>query len=294
MESIAYCPICADTQFNEYLRCEDFTTSHESFALSQCKTCQFVFTNPRPSQEEIGNYYQSDNYISHTGGKKKLIDKLYLLARKITIRSKRKIIAQNSEGKTILDFGCGTGEFLKELANHGYNTFGVEPSTIARNKAILLQAGKISQDISEIREQQFNVITLWHVLEHLHDLNKSLTKLKDSLTENGTIFIAVPNLKSLDANYYKSKWAGYDVPRHLWHFSQTDMNALLKLNGFRLHKIIPMKLDAYYVSLLSESYQRRTGSKLSNYFNAFYNGLRSNFMARNNLNYSSLIYIARK
>ncbi len=294
MESITCCPICNETHFTQFLSCKDFTTSLETFSLSKCNTCQFVFTNPRPSKEEIGKYYESDKYISHSGGKKNLIDWIYLLARKRTIQSKHQIIEQNSKGKAILDFGCGTGEFLKELSNNGYKTFGVEPSLTAREKAIKLKAGNITQSLSEISAQNFDVITLWHVLEHVHDLNESLRNFHYLLKNSGTIFIAVPNLKSQDAKHYKSYWAGFDAPRHLWHFSQADMKSLLKNNGFQLQTILPMKLDAYYVSLLSESYKNPNRLKIQNYLNAFINAFKSNVKARKNMNYSSLIYIASK
>ncbi len=294
MESILSCPVCNGIRFSLFLQCEDFTTTHDKFNLTRCETCHFVFTNPRPRQEEIDKYYQSDKYISHTGRKKNATDFLYLLARKKTLKTKRKIIELNSTGKSLLDFGCGTGEFLKEMNNNGYKTFGVEPSATAREKAINLKAGKITEDQSELVEKKFDVITLWHVLEHIHDISGSLQKFQQLLKDSGTIFIAVPNLKSPDAQHYKSYWAGYDVPRHLWHFSQSDMKILLQENGLKLVTVLPMRLDAYYVSLLSESYKNPNRFKLLNYFFAFIKGLQSNTMARKNLNFSSLIYIVRK
>ncbi len=294
MESITFCPVCNHTGFTNFLHCEDFTTSREKFALTKCDRCEFVLTNPRPNSKEIEKYYHSDNYISHAGGKKTAMDFLYLLARKKTLRAKRKIIASNSNGKTLLDFGCGTGEFLKEMNCNGYKTFGVEPSPIAREKASLLQAGKIAETQSELAQQQFDVVTLWHVLEHLHNLNESLESFRKVLRNSGTIFIAVPNLKSEDAQHYGPYWAAYDVPRHLWHFSTTNMKTILEKNGFKLLRILPMTLDAYYVSLLSESYKNPNRFKLFNYFSAVVQGWRSNHSAKHKLNYSSLIYIARK
>jgi 2-polyprenyl-3-methyl-5-hydroxy-6-metoxy-1,4-benzoquinol methylase len=294
MESILACPICNGMHFTKFLDCTDFTTSQEKFTLEQCQTCTFVFTNPRPDKTEIGKYYQSDKYISHSGGRRDLIDQLYLLARKKTIRSKSQIIQQHSEGRTVLDIGCGTGEFLKELANKGYETFGIEPSLAPREKAIRLGAGKIINNISNLSEQTFDVITLWHVLEHIHDLNDSLRQIRQHLKNSGTIFIAVPNLKSQDAQHYKSHWAAYDVPRHLWHFSQDNMKTILLNHDLNIIATLPMRLDAYYVSLLSESYKNPQGIKLLKYFKGFSTALKSNMAARRHLNYSSRIYIARK
>ncbi len=294
MQSVNSCPICKGERFSPFLSCNDYTTSQKTFHLIQCVSCQFVITSPQPDKGEIGKYYQSDKYISHTGGEKNLIDTIYLLARQKALRSKRKLITENSIGKTVLDFGCGTGEFLKSLNDHGFETFGVEPSAIAREKAIELQSGKISSTFSSINEQTFDIITLWHVLEHLHDLNEMMENFHKALNKIGTIFIAVPNLNSIDAKHYKSHWAGYDVPRHLWHFSQSNMKTLFNNHGFTLMKTIPMKLDSYYVSMLSESYQNSNGFKPLQLLKAVVTGLKSNLAARANSDYSSLIYIGKK
>jgi len=292
--TISSCPICSGTIFNNYLECKDYTASQEDFILTQCNACQFVFTNPRPDTESIGQYYLSDKYISHTGGKQNLTDLLYISVRTIALRWKLKIIKQNSAGKTILDFGCGTGEFLKLMKNRGWDTQGVEPSSAARATAIKNVGEKIYTDLKEIKESTFDSITLWHVLEHVHDLNGVLQNLKLLLKKSGTIFIAVPNFQSDDGQHYKSYWAGYDVPRHLWHFSKNNMKQVLENNGLQITNILPMRMDSFYVSLLSESYNHPNQWKLIAMIKAFTRGLISNAKARKKLNYSSLIYIATK
>jgi 2-polyprenyl-3-methyl-5-hydroxy-6-metoxy-1,4-benzoquinol methylase len=294
MITLSSCPICSGVSFSDYLICKDYTTSGETFSLKRCLTCNFTFTDPKPDEEAIGKYYLSDKYISHTDGQKTFIDSIYVIARSIALKSKRKILENNTEGKSILDFGCGTGAFLNEMKTHGWQTVGVEPSASANEKARELTKAQIYRSIAEIKESNLDAITLWHVLEHLHDPNATLQKFRKLLKESGTIFIAVPNLKSHDAEFYKSFWAAYDVPRHLWHFSQDNMKSLLEKNGFKLVDTLPMKMDSFYVSLLSESYQNPYQSKAINLLKALVRGFVSNIKARKNKNYSSLIYIAQR
>lgn len=294
LKSISHCPICQETEFNPYLTCTDHTVSQEHFNLKKCSNCHFVFTNPRPDDAALADYYLSEKYISHTGGSDTLIDKIYLIARRITLHWKRKLIENNSRPGHILDIGCGTGEFLTEMKNHGWEISGVEPSPTARDTAEKNTGIKIPQLLSDVPPKKFSAITLWHVLEHLPDPNQALQSLQSLLSDTGTIFIAVPNLKSYDAQHYKSFWAAYDVPRHLWHFNQENMKMLLLKNGFQLRKVIPMQLDSFYVSLLSESYLRPKRSKLLQLFTAFFLGLRSNRSAGKSSEYSSLIYVANR
>lgn len=294
LDSIPSCPICGETQFDPYLSCIDYTVSQENFTLKSCSQCQFLFTDPRPQDSALGNYYLSDKYISHTGGNNSFIDKLYLLARKRALIWKRKLIENNSHPGNLLDIGCGTGDFLLEMKSHQWNTSGVEPSSVARDSAEKKTGNKIYQLLSEVQERNFNAVTLWHVLEHLPDPNQALQTMKGLLSQSGTIFIAVPNHRSYDAQHYKSFWAGYDVPRHLWHFNKENMKMLLEKNGFRLTKIIPMRLDSYYVSLLSESHKHPKKSRFLQLVIAFLVGLQSNRTAGKSQEYSSHIYVVNR
>lgn len=167
---------------------------------------------------------------------------------------------------------------------------GVEPTENARLQAQQITGLPIASSIEEIKGS-FSVITLWHVLEHVLDINNTIDTLVSRLDQTGTIFIAVPNYKSMDSTHYKQNWAAYDVPRHLWHFSQTTMTNLLKQHGLKIKTIEPMKLDAYYVSLLSEKYKAgKTG--VYQYINAIKTARKSNSLAKRTKEYSSLIYIA--
>jgi 2-polyprenyl-3-methyl-5-hydroxy-6-metoxy-1,4-benzoquinol methylase len=277
------------------ISCTDHTVSKEKFDLYKNQEYDILVTKPIP--ENIGSYYKSEDYISHTDSKKSLFDKVYQLVKNFTLNRKEKFINkillyQNSEfrsEKKLLDIGAGTGDFLKYCKEKDWQVFGTEPDlgarTIASKKGIFLE-----EELSNIGDTEFDIITLWHVLEHVEDLEEYIQKLKKLLSESGKLIIAVPNYKSYDANYYKSFWAAYDVPRHLWHFSQKGIEKLFSEFGFILENTKPMKFDCYYVSLLSEKY--KTGKM--NPFKGFYRGFLSNLKAKRNSEYSSLIYVFKK
>ena len=288
VEEVRVCPVCGQKEFAHHLTVKDFTTTGEIFNIQRCTQCKLLVTSPRPDEKSIGTYYQSAQYISHTGGNSSLLDKVYRAVRQRTLRSKLQLINQYQQKLNLLDYGCGTGEFLATCKDAGWSVTGVEPSEEARKN--------IRKDIPVFDKLQtvttpVNAITMWHVLEHVHKLDETLAKLRSLLTNNGTIFIAVPNPESYDATTYKEYWAGYDVPRHLWHFNKYNLKELLNKHNLRLKAIEPMRYDAYYVSLLSEKYKRPDSSSLLRTASALTNGMISNLKAGKE-NYSSLIYIA--
>lgn len=294
-EVVKFCPVCQGSSFVNEMECKDYTHSHQHFNIQRCEDCQLLLTNPRPDQTTIGNYYKSKEYISHTGETHSLLDWIYLRARNFTLRWKRNIISSRKTKGIILDYGCGTGEFITIMASNNWEAFGVEPSDEARkkvetkSKAINLSVFK---KLDDLPEKKFDVITLWHVLEHVPHPDQLIQHLKEKLTEGGLIFVAVPNHKSYDAECYKNHWAAYDVPRHFWHFAPDQMAALFTNNNLNLKETLPMKLDAYYVSLLSEKYKNNSKHNWVTPIKALLKGLKSNAKARKTLNYSSLIYIA--
>jgi 2-polyprenyl-3-methyl-5-hydroxy-6-metoxy-1,4-benzoquinol methylase len=293
LETVSVCPICSSNRFKHLMVARDYTVTQSDFSLQQCEHCHFVVTSPRPDQNSIPVYYQSDKYISHTGGGKNLVDRIYLLARNYTLQSKYKLIKEYKALGSVLDYGCGTGAYLHYMQSHNWQIAGVEPSKAAAKKAYELTGKEIYHDLNQINDK-FEVITLWHVLEHIHNLNEKIIEIKDHLEKDGILFIGVPNHNSLDAKKYGVFWAGYDVPRHLWHFSNTNMKMLLEKNGFQLVNTVPMKLDSFYVSLLSENYKHPKKATLMRMVSAFLTGLTSNNSARKTGQYSSLIYIARQ
>ncbi|MBX2968979.1 MAG: class I SAM-dependent methyltransferase [Cyclobacteriaceae bacterium] len=290
MIAVNKCPVCSCADLQSFLTCEDHTVSHETFQIKICVNCQLGITSPRPSDDDLNRYYLSDEYISHSGNSSGLIGALYKSARKVTLGWKQKLVESHASKSNILDYGCGTGEFLKHMQSNGWGIAGVEPSKLAREKAESLTKIKISETPYH-DQKKFAAITLWHVLEHVPDLNHTLKQFGQLLDKSGTVFIAVPNYKSPDGEHYKKYWAGFDVPRHLWHFSSTSMSHLLEANGFNVVAIKPMMLDAFYISLLSEKY--KGSGPLKQYVAAVINGFRSNWRAKKNTNFSSLIYIAR-
>lgn len=288
LEQVIACPICGEKDLSKFIDTLDYTTTREAFTIQRCSHCSLLITNPRPDKSSIGKYYQSDRYISHTGGNATLMDTIYRSVRNITLRKKLSLINKYQSKFNLLDYGCGTGEFLATCKDAGWTVTGVEPSDEARirNRKDLT----VVEDLSKVNTQ-VNAITMWHVLEHVHDLNETLARLRSLLTNNGTIFIAVPNHESYDARYYKNFWAGYDVPRHLWHFNKENVKTLLTRHNLKLQAIVPMKFDSYYVSLLSEGYKNPGRSSVTRSASAFVRGLISNLRAGRD-NHSSLIYIA--
>ena len=270
-----------------FLECKDYTVSNEIYKVNLNKEYEMLVTTPVP--DNLEKYYKSENYISHTDSKKSFFDKVYQFVKNYTLKKKLHLINSfETEEKNILDIGAGTGDFLNVCKNNDWNTFGVEPSldaiAIAEKKGVFLK-----ENLSEIKNKKFDVITLWHVLEHVENLQEYISILKSLLKENGRIIIAVPNYKSYDANYYKEFWAAFDVPRHLWHFSQSSIQKLFLEIDMIVEKTVPMKFDSYYVSLLSEKYK----SGKTNPINAFYRGFLSNRKAKNSTEYSSLIYVIK-
>lgn len=290
MIDVTICPVCGNSAFTPFLKTKDYTLTKEEFSLVECSTCKLVITSPRPKNEDLGSYYQSNDYISHTSKANSLANALYLIARKFTLQSKRELASslQPTRGN-LLDIGCGTGDFLQSCATAGWKTFGVEPNHSASQQA--KQKGiQVFESIDQV-EGTFQLITLWHVLEHVPDPNATLIKVRELLAPDGVLLIAVPNHKSADGKKYGEFWAGFDVPRHLWHFNQRNVDQLLRKHNLTRQKTLPLLLDSFYVSLLSEAYQ---GKGILRYFSAFLTGLSSNWQAKKANDYSSLIYIATK
>lgn len=291
-EVVKICPVCRGNTFRPVFNCEDHTYSHQQFTIQQCENCQLMITNPRPDQNTIGDYYKSDEYISHSGKTNSLFDWIYLRVRNYTLGWKQKIIQSRKPVGTILDYGCGTGEFIHHMVSNGWESFAIEPSDEARGKIKKHNNLTTFKSIDQLPEKKFDIITLWHVLEHVPNPDQLMQQLKQQLKEGGLIFVAVPNHEAFDAQHYKKHWAAYDVPRHFWHFAKNNMTHLLDNQQLLLKEVLPMKLDAFYVSLLSEKYKNQGHHNIFTPFRALINGLKSNSKGAESMNYSSLIYIA--
>jgi 2-polyprenyl-3-methyl-5-hydroxy-6-metoxy-1,4-benzoquinol methylase len=287
------CPVCKSEKIQERLSAKDHTVSQKEFSIWLCNDCTAGFTQDVPGQDDIAAYYASENYISHSDTKKGIINSLYHLVRNRTLISKRNLVKKGagmSKG-AILDIGCGTGAFLNTMKQAGWVINGLEPDAAARVKAAELynidpeESGKLF----EMQPASFHAITMWHVLEHVHELHAYIKQIGSLLTPTGKLFIAVPNYTSLDAAIYKTHWAAYDVPRHLYHFSPKSMEHLLAQHGLKIAAVKPMWFDSFYVSMLSEQYKNGKGNILK----AMINGFRSNMKAWGDTKKcSSVIYVA--
>ena len=272
-----------------FITVKDFSVSGESFSLLLNEEYQILKTHPQPTLDKLGSYYEFEDYISHTDGKRTLFEKMYHFIKRKAIRDKVSLINsyQPLKGR-ILDIGAGTGDFLLEAKNQNWEILGIEPNDKAKRIAVG-KGIKFGDTIEKLESNSFDVITMWHVLEHVPDVEHQVAELKRLLKPSGTIVIAVPNFKSYDAKYYKEFWAAYDVPRHLWHFSKTAIEKLFDKQNMNLEDIKPMWFDSFYVSLLSEKY--KTGKM--NFISGFFIGFVSNVSGLFKKEFSSHIYVLK-
>jgi 2-polyprenyl-3-methyl-5-hydroxy-6-metoxy-1,4-benzoquinol methylase len=288
------CPVCGESTIQPALEARDYTVSQQVFPIWECTACTLRFTQDVPEAEHIGPFYQSETYISHSDTREGLVNKLYHRIRSITLKKKKDLIAAVS-GKTagsLLDIGCGTGAFLHTMKSAGWQVRGLEPDAGARAKAAELYGLSVApvDQLFSLPSGSFDVITMWHVLEHVHELKAYIDQCKKLLVPGGTLVIAVPNYTSADASHYGPYWAAYDVPRHLYHFSPKSMQHLLTQGGFTLQAMKPMVFDSFYVSMLSERYQHGKDRLVQ----AALTGLQSNLKASGKPEKSSsVIYIAK-
>ncbi|MXV37170.1 methyltransferase domain-containing protein [Flavobacteriaceae bacterium Ap0902] len=267
---------------------KDFLVSHEEFELK--KSTQYdelLYTYPTPPLEKLGAYYESDDYISHEDNAQGIMNKLYYWVKQYNLKFKKDLfpVSKNKKLRT-LDYGCGTGDFVQYLNRYNYDAYGLEPNPKAFALASKKNPAKIFRDSSLILKEKFDVITLYHVLEHIPNLEEEINNIINALSPDGKLFIAVPNYKSFDATYYKEYWAAYDVPRHLWHFSEKTIVGIFSQFGMVIESIYPLWFDSFYISLISEKYKR---NKLG-FITAPIIGLISNLKACRTGEYSSKIY----
>lgn len=283
------CPACSQNQATSFFEVTDHFLSKEVFNLLKCESCGLVYTTPRPSLEKIGDYYKSEDYVSHSSTKKGLVNSVYNKVRNYTLNQKVKLVKRLVSGRDLLDVGAGTGHFLKRAQDNGFTVLGLEPDEDARTVAgeqnkVTLQT---LDSLYSLEPTSYDCVTMWHVLEHVYNLQEDTKQIASLIKENGVWIIAVPNHTSFDGTHYGPYWAAYDVPRHLYHFSPATLVPFIEQLGFTLEEQLPMKFDAYYVSMLSEKY--KGGSLL----NALRIGWLSNMRSKNG-KCSSQIYVFRK
>jgi 2-polyprenyl-3-methyl-5-hydroxy-6-metoxy-1,4-benzoquinol methylase len=296
IERLNKCPLCKSGLFLNKQEIKDHAVSKESFILCKCSKCSLLFTNPRPDAESIAPYYDFPEYFSHEDKAKNLTQLIYQKVRNYSVKKKVKLISGLHEKGRLLDYGCGTGALLSEAKNQGWKISGVEPNSKARTQANLKLKGKVKETLDDLaKDKKFDIITLFHVLEHIHDMKKTVKSLVKHLKSGAYMIVAVPNPESWDANKYGTYWAGWDIPRHLYHFNKAAMENFAETFDLSLVEVTPMKFDSYYVSLLSEGYLEPNQNLLSRYFKAFLSGRKSNQEAKDKPgNHSSNLYIFKK
>jgi 2-polyprenyl-3-methyl-5-hydroxy-6-metoxy-1,4-benzoquinol methylase len=290
LKDVENCPVCHSENYSNWRSGADHNVSQDIFNIVECVSCGFRYTNPIPLEKTIGDYYKSENYISHSSTKKGIINKAYHIIRKRAIKQKELLASQKSTGKNLLDIGCGTGDFLGFCKSKNWNVLGLEPDADARKLA--LENNNIETEdlsyLSSIEDNSKDVITMWHVLEHVYNLNDDITEYKRILKPGGHLIVAVPNCGSHDAEHYKENWAALDLPIHLYHFQPKNIKELFHKHGMELKEVLPMKFDSYYISMVSEKY------KGGNIISGFWRGFISNIKAKRTKNtYSSQIYVIR-
>ena len=289
------CPACHSGNIYSVLQAKDYLVSGLFFEIWECGSCTLRFTQNIPDATAIGSYYQSENYISHTDNSKGLVNRLYRSVRRKTLEGKERLVSSATDVKsgTLLDIGAGTGAFIHHMQMRGWKTTGLEPDAGARQKAAELYKVELlpAENLSGAIPDSFDAISLWHVLEHVHELHSYLEQLKKILRPRGRIFIAVPNYTSYDATVFKGYWAAYDVPRHLYHFSPGSLKQLLEQHGFKLYGMYPMWYDSFYISLLSEKYKTGHSNMIKSFFTGFVSNMKT---VINRKRCSSVIYVGGK
>jgi 2-polyprenyl-3-methyl-5-hydroxy-6-metoxy-1,4-benzoquinol methylase len=289
------CPFCQSGNIQQKFSVKDYTVTGEHFMIFQCNQCSAAFTQDIPDQESIGAYYASETYISHSNTQEGFINRIYHMVRKNTLVSKRKLLQSftSKDTGTVLDIGCGTGAFLHTMQEAGWQITGLEPDETARKNAQkFFNIDPLpSPELFTLPLHHYDAITMWHVLEHVHSLHEYIDRIKNLLSQDGRLIVAVPNYTSGDAAQYQQFWAAYDVPRHLYHFSPASMKQLMKQHGLEVIATKPMWFDSFYVSMLSEQYRNGKG----NIVGAFIAGLVSNLKTLfDKEKCSSVIYIIKK
>ena len=286
------CPWCGTDKTQIHLWIKDEFLTQEEFQIHECQKCGLLFTEPRPPKDKIGAYYKSEEYYSHQENKQGFIPKVYEKVKSINLKHKYNIATKGMTSGKMLEIGCGVGDFLHTMEQHGWDCTGVEPSEEAKDIARKRTKAQLfsPEEIGQMEDASFDLITMWHVLEHVDDLRWEVDQLSRLVKNSGRIVIAVPNYKSYDAQYYREHWAAYDVPRHLNHFNRKTIANIFKTKGLELKLTKKLVWDAYYISYMSEQYKHHQLSLLK----GAYRGLISNCKARTSGEWSSLVYVFEK
>ncbi len=289
------CPLCGGTHLKGTMTCTDYFATGEQFERFSCEDCGFMFTQGVPVESEIGRYYETPEYISHSDTRKGMMNNIYHYVRSYMLGHKARLVVREAHRRKgrLLDIGTGTGYFLAAMLQRGWKVEGIEKSPQARAFASEHFALDVHPEsaLDTFEPGSFDVITLWHVMEHLEHLDETWSRIRELLTDKGVVIVAVPNCSSYDARKYGSGWAAYDTPRHLWHFTPASIQRWGAKHGFIMAARHPMPFDAFYVSMLSEKNLGKSGS----FLRGVYTGTVAWFHALvRKERSSSMIYVFRK
>ncbi len=254
------CLVCQSSEQKEVIRVRDHLVSQKIFRINECSKCGFRFIHNPPSEQDAHLFYESEDYIEHSDSSKGLINWTYHKARKWMLRYKLRLIRSLDRGNRILDFGTGTGYFLNYMQSKRYEGLGIEISEQAREfgrETFGLDIRPPDRIYKQGFPSEFDYITFWHVLEHVYHPGAIIEQMHRLLAANGVLIIALPNFRCMDQSYYKEFWAGYDVPRHLWHWDRSTFETFMNNHKFELIKTKMLPLDPFYNCLISESYRKK-------------------------------------
>lgn len=251
------CPVCHNETLRPLFKSVDYSHTQEEFEVLICSSCSFKVTKDAPTADKIGPYYESEDYVSHSDTQKGLFFKVYHVVRNYMLGKKAKMLPSGGSSNELLDIGCGTGYFLNHMKGKGWNVLGLEQDAKARQYG----KEKFSLDVRDPKElfklelKKYTAVSMWHVLEHVHELDRYIESIKAILSDKGQFIVAVPNNDSLDAKHYGKYWAAWDLPIHLWHFNPKSMSVLMERHGFKIKAMKRLPFDSFYVSILSEKYK---------------------------------------
>ncbi|MGJ8683020.1 MAG: class I SAM-dependent methyltransferase [Nonlabens sp.] len=272
--------------YTHFLTVQDYFLTQEKFELYKNEQTEVLKTTPQP--ENLESYYESENYLSHDDSQDSFFARCYQYAKGWNLKSKKSLIGKYAVDGKILDIGAGVGDVVGALKKSGYDAVGYEPSKKARIFAARKGIELLDQTDS-IQPNSIKVISMYHVLEHVPDYDKQIADIKNWLQEDGVLILALPNYNSFDAKWFKQHWAGYDVPRHLFHFNKRAVRNVFQ-GDFEIVSTKPMWFDSFYVSILSARYQKK---KLAFVYGIII-GLISNIAALFSKEPSSIVYVLKK
>jgi 2-polyprenyl-3-methyl-5-hydroxy-6-metoxy-1,4-benzoquinol methylase len=243
MQNQPVCPLCTATETGLFCVVPQKRAGgpDHSWSIVRCRECGGGWTAPLPDQRQLASFYPP----AYLGDTESRLEQFFSgrLQRTRSWRNeleKVKLVERFIGGGTILDVGCADGTFLWALNARNWTRHGVEHIkevvrlVSARMPGLHLTAGDIFA--SSLHEGQFDVISLWHVFEHLVEPGRVLDRLFGLLKPGGWLFIAAPNIDSLQAHLFRQYWFAFDVPRHVFHFSPSSLRRLLARSGFQVRQ----------------------------------------------------------